>query len=101
MIYDNIESIQIIGAAIQVYGHFEVYTIPYGDGKSIVNEADVTKDEFLRLTYEYFTNKNRINYDYGDDLKHQNQVKKFIRDRINCESLSIGDSWMKSRKFKL
>lgn len=94
------KAIEFIGAHIQVYGHFEVYAIPDENGVSISNETEITKDDFLRLTLEYFTDKTRINYNYGDDLKDQNAIKRFIKNRINSDSLNLGVEWLNNHSFK-
>lgn len=94
------EAIRFIGASIQLYGHFDCCSIPYASGRSIATTQDVTKDEFIRLTYEYFTNKKRINYDYRDDLKDQNATKRFICSKVNFKSYMLGHQWLQQQQFK-
>lgn len=91
---------EIIGANIQIYGHFAIYNIPYEDSSSITNESDVTKEEFIRLTYDYY-HSDRLNANSGDDVKESNQIKRFIIKRINNSSYEIGKNWLENQKFKV
>lgn len=95
----NKEAIEIIGANIQTYGHFECYQIPYENGKPIRNESDVTLDNFLNLLHEYY-NSGRLNEDYGEDAKEWNSIKRFIKKKVNNLSYDIGKEWVDNQKFK-
>lgn len=94
-------AIEIIGSNIEVYNHFECYSIPDKDGKGVICENKVTLEEFLELIYDYYHSK-RINYDYYTDseLKDCQSKKSFIKKRITESSYRIGLEWVNSHVFK-
>lgn len=96
----NEQTVKIIGANVQIYGHFEVYKIPYSNGNGIHSERDVTIEEFLELVDGYYNDKKLCNFDYGDDLSDQNRTKNFIIKRINDESFKLGKEWLEHQQFK-
>ena len=91
---------QIIGAEIKIYGHFDYYSIPNEKGRGIGNTKDVTLEEFLKMTFDYFDNKEKINYDYGDDLAEQNGNKRFIKSRITSDCEELGRQWCNEQEWK-
>lgn len=96
------DAYSFIGAEIKFYGHFEDYSIPDPKTKYSVDSNKLTQDEFLNLVYDYFTNKESINFAYGDDLKEQNACKRTIRNvaknnKEECETL--GKEWCDRQNF--
>ena len=91
-------AIQIIGASIQTYNHFEDYSIPDETSKGL-DKQKLSKDKFLEYVYNYYVDKSSINLDYGDDLKYQNDCKTFMINRINENSYEVGKDWLYSAKF--
>ncbi len=91
---------RIIGAEIKTYGHFDCYSIPNEKGHGISNTKDITLEEFLKLIIDYFDNKEKINYDYGDDLKEQNSTKRFIKSRITSDCEELGRQWCNEQEWK-
>lgn len=89
------KAIEYIGANIQTYGHFDCYMIPESDGSAIYSLEKYTKEDFLALVYQYYTSKTLWNHDYGNDLKDQNCIKRFICKRINSKSFDVGDEYIK------
>lgn len=93
MLEINRRSVEIIGANIQIYGHFEAYQIPDNIGRSL--SCKVSLEYLLKYIDLYYNSKTSMNYDYGDNLKEQNAVKRFIIKRINNSSYDVGVEWIK------
>ena len=93
MTNETMTALNYIGANIQIYGHFACYSVPYRDGKAIMTEREIDRDEFLKLTYEYLST-DRLNRDYGDDVSEQNVTKRFIMSRVNAQSIQLGATWV-------
>lgn len=73
---DKRDAIEVIGSAIQAYGHFESYSIPGADNCEVY--------EVLQKICEY----------YNDDVKDSLATKNFIRNRINSDSYHVGAEWV-------
>lgn len=87
------EAVKLIGANIQVYGHYATYSCPDESEKAI--SKDITIKEFLNFVYDYYYT-DRLNRDYGDDIKEQKSNKNFLKKRVNENSFNIGIEWIES-----
>ena len=94
----------LIGANMITYGHFESYIIPYPDNRPVESECDVTLQQFLQLTYNYYYSSTLLNLAYGDDLKEQNSTKSFIRtvaSKRNRDCIEAGKEWCSIQNWKI
>lgn len=70
---------KLIGANVSIYGHFEAYSIPNENGVGFSDrEARENIENFLKHLEDYYLNRKIVHYDYGNDLKEQNKINKFI-----------------------
>ena len=100
MTNETMTALNYIGANIQIYGHFECYAVPNRDGKSIVSTIEISRDEFLALTYEYVST-DRVNRDYVDeDMSEQRAIKRFVMSRVNAQSISLGATWVLEQEWR-
>lgn len=91
-------AVRMIGCNIQTYGHFDTYMIPDENGNGILeNYAKAYPYIFLSHVEIYYTNKKMLNKDYGDDLKEQNAMKRFLLSKpVTEEILKLGEEWIKT-----
>ena len=94
------QAYQLIGAEIKIYEHFDYYSIPNEKGRGIDNTKDITLEEFLKMTLDYFNNRDKINSDYGTDIKEQYETKKFIKSRITSDCEELGRQWCNEQEWK-
>lgn len=99
MTNETMTALNYIGANIQIYGHFDWYSIPNRTGKSIKTTREISRDEFLALTYEYVST-NRVNCDYGKDMAEQSSTKRFVMSRVNDQSISLGATWVLEQEWR-
>lgn len=94
-------AIGIIGVNISTYGHFDTYMIPNEFSHGITEqEAKADPEKFLFAVQSYYKSSKVINKDYGDDLKKQNAVKKFIlRKDVTEKDLNQGMEWVSENLF--
>lgn len=90
-----IKAIQIIGADIQIYGHFDPFDIV--DENSEVIDDITNIYEFLNCVYNFYHNKKLYNPRYGNDLQRQNDIKDVIKSSIDDQSYTIGMQWIDSQ----
>lgn len=89
------EAIEIIGAHVVIYNHFDAYEVT--DAKGTPYTIDMLKanpEKFLLDVATFHKSKHLLNPNYGDDLKEQNQIKRFIlsrlsKDRVTCYKAGI------------
>lgn len=98
MTNETMAALNYIGANIQIYGHFVCYSVPYRNGESITTTREISRDEFLALTYEYLST-DRVNCDYGNDMSEQSATKRFIMSRVNDQSISLGATWVLEQEW--
>ena len=98
MTNETMTALNYIGANIQIYGHFACYSVPYRNGESITTTREISREEFLALTYEYLST-NRVNCDYGNDMAEQSATKRFIMSRVNDQSISLGATWVLEQEW--
>lgn len=83
---DKRDAIEVIGSAIQAYGHFESYSIP--------GAVNCEVYEVLQKICEYYSDDTMLNENYDVDVNDSLATKKFIRNRINSDSYHVGAEWV-------
>lgn len=92
------KAIEYIGANIQTYGHFEVYSISNEDGSELY--FPVGRERLLQLVYEYYHKRDRLTPSDLFDTKHARKCKSFLKSRVNDESYQIGLHWLDKQNFQ-
>lgn len=92
-------ALSIIGAEQSIYGHFAVYSIPDDSGHGISDQdAKSNIGHFLQQIENHYRNTKSLNLDYGDDLKDQNNVKRFVirnAKKDQAANIASGLEWVK------
>lgn len=83
---DKRDAIEVIGSAIQAYGHFESYSIPEADNCEV--------NEVLQKICEYYDDDTMLNKNYDVEVKDSLATKRFIIECINRDSYRIGAEWV-------
>ena len=90
-----IKAIQIIGANMQMYGHFDSFDIVDRNSEVIDNITNIY--EFLKCVYRYYHSRKLYNPRYGNSLQRQNAVKDIIKSSIDDQSYALGMLWIDSQ----
>lgn len=92
-------ALSIIGAEQSIYGHFDVYSIPDDSGHGILDQdAKDNIEHFLQQIENHYRSTKSLNRDYGDDLKKQNNVKRFVirnAKKDQASNVASGLEWVK------
>lgn len=96
----DITAQMLIGASIRIYGHFQPYFVPNQKEDPIILTEDLTKDEFIRLTDEYY-HSHRLNSGYGDDLAETNANKRFLLRSVQNGDETLGQEWLDEQKWAM
>lgn len=92
-------ALSIIGVEQSIYGHFAAYSIPDESGHGISDQnAKDNIEYFLQQIENHYRSKESLNRDYGDDLKEQNNVKRFVirnAKKDQAANIASGLEWVK------
>ena len=89
----NNKALTVIGTMIRLTGNYDYKITPFHNGRAIMYLYNVSVEEFLKYTYDYFYG-NSINYSLGISKAKQESAKKDIVSKVRESDFNLGVEWL-------